>query len=179
MSARPERILLFRSGRHLHVAMDALRREAPGCDITVVATPAALPVLEQAGIDAAHRLIYDRTPFFQPFRFLFSAAGARAMAGQFDRVAVLWNDPEGTGQANVDQTALAISPGGFTAITADGRLIPHRTAPLLAREARRAVRSIGIGAALLLGLYLPARALRWLRPTGPVEPARQARPAGY
>ncbi|MGE3176939.1 MAG: hypothetical protein AB7O32_05690 [Vicinamibacterales bacterium] len=163
MPRRPERILLFRSGRHLQVAIDALRSDAPGCAITVVATPPAVPLLKQAGIDEAHRLIYTETPFFRPFRFLFSRAGLRALAGRFDRVCVLWNDPDGSGHANVDQTALLVSPGGFTAITADGRLLPHRTAPLVAREGRRAIRSIAVGAALTLGLFLPARAVRLLQ----------------
>ncbi len=164
MPAQPERILLFRSGRHLRVAVDALRAASPGCDITVVATPSAVPVLEHAGLDADHRIIYDRTPFFQPFSFLTSAAGLRAVAGRFDRVCVLWNDPEGSGQANVDQTALLVKPSGFTAITADGTLLPHRTAPLVARETRRAARSIAVAAFLLAGLFIPARLLRLVRP---------------
>jgi hypothetical protein len=160
----PERILLFRSGRHLRAAMDALVADAPGCAITVVATPAAVPVLEQIGIDADHRIVYDRTPFFRPWPFITSAAGVRAIAGRFDRVCVLWNDPDGSGQANVDHTALLVSPRGFTAITADGRLIPHRTGPLLARELVRAGASLGVAAVLGLCLFLPARLLRLFRP---------------
>jgi hypothetical protein len=52
-----ERILLFRSGRHLHAAVEALRADAPDCDITIVGTPAALPLLEQIGVDAEHRMV--------------------------------------------------------------------------------------------------------------------------
>lgn len=163
MSSPPERILLFRSGRHLVAAMDALRSESPNCDITVVATPAAVPVLEQQGIDAAHRILYDRTPFFHPWPFLTSAAGARACAGRFDRVCVLWNDPGGAGQVNVDHTALVVSPFGFTAITADGSLIEHRTGDIVSREAKRAVSSVGLAVALGLFLFLPARLLRPFR----------------
>jgi hypothetical protein len=163
MRRRPERILLFRSGRHLRVALDVLRTASPGCEITVLATPAAATVLDQIGIDAAHRIIYDRTPFFRPWPFLTSAAARRAFAGRFDRVCVLWNDPDGSGQANVDQTALIVSPGGFTAITADGALIVHRTGPLLVREVRRAGRSIGVASALALCLFLPALLLRPFR----------------
>ncbi|MGE0864475.1 MAG: hypothetical protein AB7P34_11290 [Vicinamibacterales bacterium] len=163
MSAPPERILLFRSGRHLATALAALRAASPGCDITVVATPAAAPALEQNGIDAGHRLLYDRTPFFQPWPFLTSAAGARAWAGRFDRVCVLWNDPDGAGQVNVDHTALVVSPLGFTAITADGSLIVHRTTTIVRREAARAVSSIGIAMLIGLCLFLPARLLRPFR----------------
>ncbi len=163
MPARPERILLFRSARHLGLAMDALRAVSPGCDITVVATPAALPVLQLAGVDESHRIIYDRTPFFQPVSFITSGAGLRALTGRFDRVCVLWNDPDGSGQANVDQTALLVKPTGFTAITAAGTLLPHRTAPLLARESIRAVTSMAVAAVLLAGLFVPARVLRLIR----------------
>jgi hypothetical protein len=163
MPKPPERILLFRSGRHLATAMDALRMASPNCDITVVATPAAVPVLEQQGIDASHRILYDRTPFFHPWPFLTSAAGARAFAGRFDRVCVLWNDPDGAGQVNVDHTALVVSPFGFTAITADGSLFEHRTGAIVTREAKRALSSIGLAVALGLCLFLPARLLRPFR----------------
>jgi len=164
MSARPERILLFRSGRHLQTALDALRAESPSCDITVVATPAARPALEQAGIGCSHRILYDRTPFFRPWPFITSAAGARALTGRFDRVCVLWNDPDGSGQVNVDHTALTVSPLGFTAITADGSLIGHRTGAIVKREVSRAVASMGIATLLGLCLFLPARLLRPFRP---------------
>jgi hypothetical protein len=163
MRARPERILLFRSGRHLQAAVDALRADSPHCDITVVATPAAVPLLEQIGIDAAHRIVYGRTPFFRPWPFATSRAGLRAIAGRFDRVCVLWNDPDGSGQSNVDRTALTISPRGFTSITADGTLTAHRTAPLVAREIGRAAASALIAAALGLFVFVPARLLRPLR----------------
>jgi len=163
MPSQPERILLFRSGRHLVTAMAALRSESPNCDITVVATPAAVPVLEQQGIDASHRILYDRTPFFHPWPFLISAAGARACAGRFDRVCVLWNNPDGAGQVNVDHTALVVSPFGFTAITADGTLIEHRTRAIVSREAKRAAASMGLAVALGLCLFLPARLLRPFR----------------
>jgi hypothetical protein len=163
MHRPPERILLFRSGRHLRVGLDALRADSPGCEITVVATPGAEPVLDQNGIGPAHRIIYTRTPFFRPWPFITSAAGARAIAGRFDRVCVLWNDPEGTGQANVDQTALLVSPRGFTSITADGALLVHATRPLFVRELTRAAASVGVAAALGLCLFLPARLLRPFR----------------
>ena len=163
MPKRRERILLFRSGRHMRVAIEALRADAPGCEISVVATPAATALLDQSGVDVAHRIIYDRTPFFRPWAFITSGAGAQALAGRFDRVCVLWNDPDGSGQANVDQTALLVSPFGFTAITADGRLVVRRTAPVLVRELTRAVASVGVAAVLGVCLFLPARLLRPFR----------------
>lgn len=163
MRRRPERILVFRSGRHLSVALDVLRAASPGCEITVLATPAAATILDRIGIDATHRILYDRTSFFRPWPFLSSSAARRAFAGRFDRVCVLWNDPDGSGQANVDQTALIVSPRGFTSITADGALVVHRTGPLVVRELRRAGRSIGVATALALCLFLPARLLRPFR----------------
>lgn len=170
MRSRPERILLFRSGRHLRVALDALRAASPGCDLTVVATPPAAPVLDQAGVDQAHRIVYERTPFFEPLPFLTSRAGARALAGRFDRVCVLWNDQDGAGQANVDQCAALVSLGGFTAITPDGRLIPWRIGTVVAREIARAATSIGVAAALGLLLFAPARILGRLKPA-PTTPS--------
>ena len=159
MPTPPERILLFRSGRHLQVAIDALRADSPACEVTVVATPAAAPVLDQVGLATARRITYDRTPFFRPWPFITSAAGARALAGRFDRVCVLWNDPDGGGHANVDYTALTVSPFGFTAITADGTLIPRRSGANLRRELARAASSVAVAAVLGLCLFLPARVL--------------------
>ena len=52
MPARRERILIFRSGRHLRAAVEALRVRAPAAEITVVTTSASSPDLEQAGIDS-------------------------------------------------------------------------------------------------------------------------------
>ena len=139
MRRQPERILLFRSGRHLQVAVDALKKDSPGCDVSVVSMPAGR--------------------FFRPLPFITSGQGARAWAGRFDRVCVLWNDPDGAGQSNVDHTALCVSPLGFTAITADGTLIPRRTAANLQREITRAAVSIGVAVALGLFLFFPARML--------------------
>lgn len=163
MSRQPERILLFRSGRHFRTALDVLRASSPDCEITVVATPAAAPVLDQNGIDAEHRILYDRTPFFYPWPFITSAAGMRALAGRFDRVCVLWNDPDGSGQVNVDHTALTVSPFGFTAIAADGSLIEHRSSSIARRELTRAAASLGVAVLLGVCLFLPARILRPFR----------------
>lgn len=163
MPKRPERILLFRSGRHLRTALDALAVASPGCEITVVATPGAAAALDEARIPSERRLLYDRTPFFQPWPFITSATGYQAWRQRFDRVCVLWSDPDGAGHGNVDRTALLLAPSGFTAITADGRLMPHRTAPLLRREVTRAIRSLGLGALLGLTVFLPARLLRPFR----------------
>lgn len=165
MPRPPEHILLFRSGRHLRSALAALAAAAPGCEVTVVTTPAGAPALDEAGIPPERRVIYDRTPFFHPRPFLCSRAGARLLLQRFDRVCVLWTDPDGAGHANVDQTALAISPRGFTAITADGRLIVRRTWPVIRHALQRASRSVTLGALLALFVFLPARVLRPFRPS--------------
>lgn len=157
MRARPERVLLFRSGRHLGVAIDALRRLAPGCEVTVVAMPSAIAALEAAGIGATHRIVYDGTPFFRPWPFARSGAWRQAVAGRFARVCVLWNDPDGVGQANVDYTALTVSPFGFTAITPDGTLVSRPTGANVRRAAIRAGLSVAVGAVLALALWTPAR----------------------
>lgn len=163
MPERRERILVFRSGRHLHTAIAALRSDSPACDITVVATPSGSAALDDAGIPDNRRVTYDRASSFQPWPFVFSSAAARVMAQRFDRVCVLWNDPEGTGMGNVDRTALLVAPGGFTAITADGRLVTHRSWPVVRREAARAVRSIALMLGLGFFVFLPARVVRSLR----------------
>lgn len=157
MPPPPERVVLFRSGRHLQVALDALRREWPGCDVTVVATPAAGPALDAAGIGTDHRVIYDATDFFRPWPFLTSAAWRVAAGKRFDRVCVLWNDPDGRGQTNVDYTAMTLAPAGFTAITPDGTLVPRRTGANLQRALSRAAASMAVGA-VLAALWVPARA---------------------
>lgn len=157
MRRPPERILLFRSGRHLQTAIAALRAASPACEITVVARTEAAAALDQAGIDSAHRLIYDRTPFFHPWPFITSPAGRRALGGRFDRVCVLWNGPDGAGQANVDYTALAVSPFGYSAITPDGTLLVRRTSVTLRREAARAALSLAVAVFLGVTLFVPAR----------------------
>ncbi len=163
MPLPPERILLFRSGRHLRTAMAALQTHSPGCDITVVTTAGGVASLDEAGIVGDRRLVYDRAAFFHPWAFARSPVAARAIAGRFDRVCVLWNDPAGTGQSNVDRTAMLVSPGGFTAITADGQLVVRRTWPILGRELGRAARSAALLAALGLLVFVPARVVRDLR----------------
>lgn len=163
MPRPPERVLLFRSGRHLRTALDALSARAPGCDVTVVATTAGLAALDDAGVPTERRIVYDHTPFFQPWGFLRSGVGLKIWTQRFDRVCVLWTDPDGVGHANVDQTALVVSPRGFTAITPDGQLIERRTGPVLRREAARAWRSGGLGLLLGLTVFLPARCLRPFR----------------
>lgn len=163
MPRPPERVLLFRSARHLGAALDALRADSPGCDITVVATPAAGPALDAAGIDAAHRIVYRRTPTFRPLPFLASPAGVRAIAGRFDRVCVLWSGPEGDGFDNVNRTALAVSPRGFTAITADGRFVAASRRRCLGRPVRRALVSMGVALGLGLFVFAPARLLHAIR----------------
>ena len=97
----------------------------------------------------------------QPDRSAYSrqTAGATRLWG-YDRVAVLWNDPDGTGQGNVDRTALAMSPRGYLAITPDGTIVERSPWPQLRREVARGVTSVATGAALAVLLYLPALAVR-------------------
>ncbi|HWI16189.1 MAG TPA: hypothetical protein VNT81_00470 [Vicinamibacterales bacterium] len=163
MPTQPEHILLFRSGRHLGTALDRLREAYPDCDITVVTTPAAVPALEAHGIDASHRIVFDKAPFFSPWAFLTSDAGAEVRRRRFDRVCVLWHDQEGTGQSNVDRTALTVSPLRFTAITPDGTLAEQWPGAALVREAVRGVASVALGAAIVTLLFVPARIARAIR----------------
>ena len=72
------RILLFRSGRHLRVAMDALESYAPGCRIAVVGTPGSEGVMIQAGVPTEDCFVYAKRPRLQPLSFLFSATSLRA-----------------------------------------------------------------------------------------------------
>ena len=152
---QPERILLLRSGRHLQVALEALRERFPGCHIGVVGTPGSRPAIEQAGIAPSDAFTYDGTRF-QPLAFFFSRTAVAARRWRFSRVAILWNDPGGTGQGNVDRTACLLRPRGYLAITPDGGVVDRAAMPQVTTELRRVVASIGIAALLGLLLYLPA-----------------------
>lgn len=152
---RPERVLLLRSGRHLHVALAALRAHAPACEVAVVGTPGSERAIEQAGVPAACTFIYSRQPRFTPLAFFLSRTALAARCWRFDRVAVLWNDPDGAGQGNVDRTALALDVRGFLAITPDGRVIERTIWPQLRHEIGRALASM-VTAVILGALYLPA-----------------------
>lgn len=163
MQRPPERILLFRSGRHIGTALTRLQAVYPGCDITVVTTPAAEAALDAFGIDRDHRIIFDRAQFFSPWTFFASPAGAEARRREFDRVCVLWHDHDGTGQSNADRTALTVWPFGFTAITPDGVFHDQWPGMTVAREAVRAAASIAIGAAIVALLFIPARLVRTIR----------------
>ena len=156
MRRKPSRILLIRSGRHLHVAMQTLAARLPGCHIGVVGTAGSEGAIAQAGVAAEDCFIYTKRPRLQPLAFFFSATALRARTWGYDRVAVLWNDPDGTGQGNVDRTALAMSPLGFLAIAPDGTIVERSSWRQLRTEGRRLMASIGVGAALALLLYLPA-----------------------
>lgn len=160
MHARHKRILLFRSGRHLETALEALRAHSPDCAITVVTTPAGIVATEAAGIPADRQVTYTRTPFFQAWPFIRSGLWLRLARQRFDQVCVLWNDPEGVGHGNVDRTALLVSPSGFTAVTPDGRVVERRSIRVLVPEILRGITSVCLMALLGLFVFLPARALR-------------------
>jgi len=153
--SRRERVLLLRSGRHLQVALTALQAHVPGCEIGVVGTPGSERAIEQAGVPAANIFVYAKRPRFTPTAFFFSTTAVAARCWRFNRVAVLWNDPDGAGQGNVDRTALTLAPRGFLAITPDGRVVERTIWPQVRHELCRTITSIGT--AMMLGaLYLPA-----------------------
>jgi hypothetical protein len=135
--------------------MDSLRTRWPECQIAVVGTPGSEPAITRAGIDPDNMFIYTRRLRFSPAAFFFSATSMAARAWRFDRVAILWNDPDGAGQGNVDRTAFLLAPRGFVAITPDGSVVERSLTPQMRREARRAVRSLAM-AVMLGALYLPA-----------------------
>jgi hypothetical protein len=150
-----ESVLLLRTGRHLPVALRAIERAWPGCEVAVVGTPGSEAAIEQAGVPVDRIFVYRTAATFQPFAFWRSGIARAARRRGYHRLAVLWNDPEGTGQGNVDRTALLQSPSGFIAITPDGRLIERRITFQAGHEIRRAAASCL--AALVLGaLFVPA-----------------------
>jgi len=155
------RILLIRSGRHLGIALGVLAKAHPGCEVWVLATHGAEREVTRAGIPRDRYLIYKTRPRFCPSGMLRGGMARQIWAQRFDRVAVLWPDAAGSDQANVDRTALAISPRGFDAITPDGRIVARRTITLLAREMRRAPWSTFV--CVGLGLYRPAAIIRAIR----------------
>lgn len=155
---RPERVLLLRSGRHLQVALGALQAHLPGCEIAVVGTGGTERAIEQAGVPPGLTFIYTLKTRFTPLAFWLSPTAVSARLWRFSRVAVLWNDPDGTGQSNVDRTALWLSPRGFLAVTPDGRVIERRCGREMVRAVRRTLKSVGT-AAVLGALYLPALVL--------------------
>ena len=160
--SRPDRILVLRTGRHLAVAVAALGSRWPGCEIAVVGTPGSEPAIAQAGVPSAHTFVYDAAPTFQPAAFRFSRAARAAQRWGFDRVAVLWNDPTGSGQGNVDRTAFWLAPLGFVAVTPDGRMVDRSLWPHVMRQGRRAV--VSLVAAPVLGLlFLPGWVTGWRR----------------
>ena len=156
MAARqPERILLLRSGRHLRVAMDALAARFPACRIGIVGTPGSEAAIATADVASADAFIYGGRRL-QPLAFLFSATAIRVRTWRYDRVAILWNDPDGTGQGNVDRTAFALSPRGYLAITPDGTIVERSPWPQLRLEALRVGASFAVASALGVLLYFPA-----------------------
>ena len=165
--APSERVLLIRSGRHLRVAIDALRERFPDCQIAVVGTPGSEPVIEQAGIAPADIFTYGAKPRFTPVAFAGSRAARAARRWGFTRVAVLWNDPDGRGQGNVDRTAFVLAPRGFLAITPDGSVVERSPVRQLTYETRRALVSLAAGV-VLGALYLPAVVVAAVRRVLPV-----------
>ena len=152
---QPRRIVLLRSGRHLRVAMDALAARFPGCRVAVVGTHGSRQVIELAGIAEFDTFIYAGSRF-QPLAFLFSRTARAVRRWRYNVVAVLWNDPDGRGQGNVNRTALALSLRGYLAITPDGTVIERALMPQLGVESLRVVASLGVAAVIGGLLYMPA-----------------------
>jgi hypothetical protein len=159
--------------------MEALAARYPGCHIGVVGTPGSESAAAQAGIAAEDYFLY-RAPRVEPLAFFFSSAARATRRWRYDRVAILWNDPEGTGQGNVDRTALAMSPGGYVAITPDGTMVERALGPQLRTECLRVVTSLAVGAALGVFLYGPAYVVSaFRRIVGPAQAGHHVRSAQH
>jgi len=174
---RHERILLIRSGRHLQVAIDALAARFPGCAVGVVGTRGSEAAVAQAGVEPSDYFLYPASRI-QPLAFALGATARAARRWRYDGVAILWHDPQGTGQGNVDRTAIAMSLGGYLAITPDGRIVERSSWRQLGTEAVRVVASIAVGSVLGVLLFGPAFAAARLPPAlGSGGTSRRGRPA--
>lgn len=160
---RPDRILLIRSGRHLQVALEILQRRYPGCHVSVVATPGTAAARLQANIAPEDWIVYDAHPQFDAWPMLRSGLAGRMWTRGFDRVAVLWQDPDGSDRANVDRAAALLAPRGFDAITPDGTLVRRQPAAFVMRQFRMMLCSAVMRALLALALYVPASIVASLR----------------
>jgi hypothetical protein len=158
--SKQKEIVLLRSGRHLHVAVQSLRNLWPDCRVLVVSQPGTDLLLDQLQIQPEDRFIFDKKKFFSPLSLARSHAGKQLRSREYDDVAVLWTDPEGKGHANVDRTAMLLSPRGFVAITPDGSVIRRETWPTIKREVLRGACSIMAYGIIHLFLLLPSAFLR-------------------
>lgn len=137
-------VLLLRSGRHLQPAVDALRAAYPGYRLAVVTQPGTELELDRAGVDPRDRIVYYGRRF-AALRFVFSRAALHVLSRWPARVAVLWNDDQGHGLANVTRTGWILGRGSIIPVTPQGALQPlswwqplrDRMVPLLARVAAR------------------------------------------
>jgi hypothetical protein len=150
-----ETIVLLRSGRHVRLAIESLTRRFPGARVVVVGQPASVPLLEMAGVTVEDQILYDGG-FFTPWKFYRSDAGKAVRQSGFTRMAVLWYDPDGVGQGNVNRTALILAPRGYLAVAPDGSIIERYPQQALVRQAVRAVCSVAAMAAIGTLLYAPA-----------------------
>lgn len=153
-----EHVLLLRSGRHLDVALDALRRRSPGCRVTVVVTPGGEEAAARAGLADDDVLVYRAAPTFAPWPFFRSGLLREVRRRDVDRVAVLWTTPDGAGAGNVDRTALTIAPRGFDAILPTGAVVSRTGWRVGASQAAAGVTSLLVLVALRLLLDVPTRA---------------------
>jgi hypothetical protein len=156
--------------------MDALTARFPGCRIAVVGTPGSEAAMATANVRPGDTFIH-RAARMQPFAFLFSPTAVAVWRWRYDDVAILWNDPDGTGSGNVDRTACLMSRGGYLAITPDGTIVNRSLWPQLRREIVRVGASAAVGGALGLLLYFPAMVASAFRRVGVVGAAFR-RPIG-
>jgi hypothetical protein len=89
-------------------------------------------------------------------RFFFSRTALAVRRWRYDQVAILWNDPDGHGQGNVDRTALAMRPRGYLAVTPDGSVIERALVTQVRTECVRTAASVAVAAALGVLVYAPA-----------------------
>jgi hypothetical protein len=142
--------------------MDALAARFPGCTVGVVGTPGSETPVAQAGVAPEDYFLYPAARV-QPIAFAMSATARACRRWRYDHVAILWHDPEGTGQGNVDRTALTLSPFTYMAITPDGTIVDRSSWRQAAFECVRIVASLAVGAAMGVFLFGPPKAGRHVR----------------
>ena len=152
-------ILVLRSARHLHTALDALRRAFPDARLVVASNAGSSPLLKRVGVPAADRVIGGWT-HLSPRELATDPAGRSLWRLRRDLTAVLLLDPDGLGYGNVVRTALCLSPRGFVAVTPDGAIVWHSGVRAVLRQAMAALTSAAVSVLVYGLLMAPARLLR-------------------
>ena len=151
LDARPDRILLLRSGRHLQVALAALDARFPGVEVAVVATPGGERAIRDGRRAADHTFIYAGRRFTRRS----ASAAPRGRTPLALRPGGRVVERPGGDRAG-ERRSHRVLPGAARIRGGDaGR--PHRGAQPVAareRESRRAAASLVAGPVLGL-LFLP------------------------